>query len=79
MKLPIKKKYFDQIKARKKMVEIRDAHITFVCEKTGEELRKEVTQAEVVHFGHGFLKTSLSKKEYDELFKDNYQIFFYLK
>lgn len=42
MKLPIKKVYFDQIKEGKKKYEYRDAHITFVCEETGETLRKEV-------------------------------------
>ena len=42
MKLPIKKKYFDMIKEGKKNVEYRDAHITFVCEKTGEQLKKSV-------------------------------------
>ena len=42
MKLPIKKKYFDKIKSGEKTVELRDAHITFVCEKTGERLRKYV-------------------------------------
>lgn len=42
MKLPIKRKYFDLIKSGQKFDEYRDAHITFVCEETGEELRKEV-------------------------------------
>ncbi len=42
MKLSIKKKYFDQIKSGKKQVEYRDAHITFVCEETGEELKKDI-------------------------------------
>ena len=43
MKLPIKKKWFDQIKAGKKVKEFREAHITFICEETGEQLRKKVT------------------------------------
>lgn len=38
MKLPIKKKWFDQIKSGKKTTEFREAHITFVCEETGERL-----------------------------------------
>ena len=42
MKLPIKKKYFDMIKSGEKTSEFRDAHITFVCEETGETLRKEI-------------------------------------
>jgi len=42
MKLPIKKEYFDQIKTGKKQFEFRDAHITFVCEETGEQVTKRV-------------------------------------
>lgn len=42
MKLPIKKEYFDKIKSGEKIVEYRDAHITFVCEETGEQLIKKV-------------------------------------
>ena len=38
MKLPIKKKYFDLIKSGEKIQEYRDAHITFVCEETGESI-----------------------------------------
>ena len=43
MKLPIKKEYFDLIKEGKKDIEYRDAHITFICEETGETLRCEIT------------------------------------
>lgn len=42
MKLPIKKQYFDEIRKGLKIIEYRDAHITFVCEETQEEIRKEV-------------------------------------
>lgn len=42
MKLPIKKKYFDEIKSGDKTWEFRDAHITFICEETGEKLTKNV-------------------------------------
>ena len=38
MKLPIKRKYFNRIKSGEKDIEYRDAHITFVCEETGETL-----------------------------------------
>ena len=44
MKLPIKKKYFDLIKSGDKGWDFRDSHITFVCEETGETLRKEVNR-----------------------------------
>ena len=47
MKLPIKKKYFDEIKIGIKKVEYRDAHITFVCEETGEELRKDIEDCHI--------------------------------
>lgn len=42
MKLPIKDRFFKQIKAGKKDWEYRDAHITFVNEKTGEHLRRNI-------------------------------------
>jgi len=45
MKLPIKKEYFDLIKSGKKKMEFRDAHITFICEETGETMRKEIIGA----------------------------------
>jgi len=48
MKLPIKKKYFDEIKSGKKTKEYRDSHITFVCEETGEQLRMEVEVCSVI-------------------------------
>lgn len=54
MKLPIKKKYFDMIKAGNKNTEFRDAHITFICEETGEQLRKEVEYAEVMPTNRSF-------------------------
>lgn len=42
MKFPIKKRWFDLIKKGKKPVEFRDAHITFICEETGETLQRKV-------------------------------------
>ena len=42
MKLPIKKKYFDEIKSGKKSHEFRDAHLTLICEETGEILKRKV-------------------------------------
>jgi hypothetical protein len=49
MKLNIKKKYFDEIKAGIKTVDLRDAHITFICEETGETLLKRVLRSDVYH------------------------------
>jgi hypothetical protein len=48
MKLPIKDKYFKQIKQGVKEFEFRDAHITFINEKTGETLRKDVYHVEII-------------------------------
>jgi len=48
MKLPIKKKWFDLIKKGEKPVEFRDAHITFICEETGETLQLKVKDAGVI-------------------------------
>ncbi len=74
MKLPIKKKYFDLIKSGEKRVEFRDAHITFVCEGTGEQLRKNIKN----------VKLKPIRKIPVELYgnpmlTDRYQIWFYLK
>ena len=48
MKLPIKDKYFKEIKEGKKFFGYRDAHITFINEKTGETLRKDVAKTRVI-------------------------------
>jgi len=48
MKLSIKKQYFEDIKAGRKLVDFRDAHITFVNEETGEQLVKTVVHAKVM-------------------------------
>lgn len=53
MKLPIKKKYADQIKNGSKKFEYRDAHITFMVEETGEEIRVDVINAKVIE-NNGF-------------------------
>ena len=60
MKLPIKKKYFDAIKSDDKFEEYRDAHITFVCEETGETIRKDVARCYVEHRPKRFLTDVLS-------------------
>ena len=70
MKLAIKKEYFDKIKEGKKDIEYRDAHITFVCEETGEKLRREVTGAIVVE---------RSPEWYDDVLEDDLMICFELK
>ena len=42
MKLPIKHEFFEQIKNGSKTLEHRDAHITFIDEKTKEEHRVNI-------------------------------------
>lgn len=49
MKLLTRKKYFDRIKAGEKKIDYRDAHITFVCEETGETLKKDVNSVGIVN------------------------------
>jgi hypothetical protein len=49
MKLLTLKKYFDKIKAGEKKIDYRDAHITFVCEETGETLKKDVKSASIIN------------------------------
>jgi len=48
MKLPIRKEYFDQIKAGKKTFEFRDAHFTLQCEGTDESLTINVKAARII-------------------------------
>ena len=48
MKLPIKKEYFDAIKAGVKKKDFRDAHITFICPETGEVITKKIKRVEVI-------------------------------
>lgn len=79
MKLPIKKVWFDQIKDLKKPIEFRDAHVTLVCEETGEMLRADVTG---VHLqskaGTRDYFNNLSDKKFDAMFSDDRQIAFVL-
>ena len=48
MKLPIKQEYFNLIKQGKKRIDFRDAHITFICDETGETLYKEVDKVRLL-------------------------------
>ncbi len=70
MKLSIKKKYFEQIKSGEKNIEYRDAHITFVCEGTGEELRRNVNKVELLQG---------TNKVFPDVLKDKFTICFYLE
>ena len=75
MKLPIKKEYFDLIKSGKKKLEFRDAHITFVCEETGETLKKYVKAVDLCPKSIIVCATGLP----DKLFDDEKIITFTLK
>ena len=78
MKLPIKKKFFDQLKTGEKTFDARDAHLTFVCEETGEEFRVPAVKSIAL-----IPKKSLEAvmdgdvSEFDDMFTDEYQMVFY--
>jgi len=69
MKLPIKQRYFDKIKSGEKKIEFRDAHITFVCEETGETLVRYVRSCHV---------ENREQDVYPDVLSDNRMIVFYL-
>ena len=71
MKLPIKKKYFDMI-LKGKDIELREAHITFICEETKRTLRVDVEEVDMVDI------LDVDKK-YRHLFKERNIIRFWLK
>ncbi len=73
MKLPIKDEYFKELKLGRKTVEYRDAHITFVNEKTGETLKKNVLVCSVIK-----RKYVKYLKDKSHLFEDEKVIRFYL-
>lgn len=73
MKLNIKKEFFDKIKSGEKKIEFRDAHITFVCEETGETLVKEVDKVLVKR------RVCMPDVIKDlDIFTDDWQMWFYL-
>ena len=80
MKLPIKKKYFDLIKTGEKDLEFRDAHITFICEETGETLRKEILGCDVIDKGEyeDWDIEGMTRKEFKKMFEDDKVIYFRL-
>lgn len=49
MKLPIKEKFFDMILKGEKEVDLRDAHITFVCEGTGRTLQRKIVHTQIIN------------------------------
>lgn len=75
MKLPIKRKYFDQIKKGEKIFEFRDAHATFVAEDNGETLTVPIMDVKIVHVDS---LSGISPEEKKELFTDKRILRFWL-
>ena len=73
MKLKIKDEWFNEIKEGMKWTEIRDAHITFINEKTKEEIRKKVIG--ICIRDKACLPIHLQKSD---MFNDDFQIYFEL-
>lgn len=48
MKLKTKDKYFKQIKSGKKLIDYRDAHITFINESTGQKCIRNVVGVHLI-------------------------------
>ena len=82
MKLSVKQKYFDRIKSGEKEFEYRDAHITFICEETGETTVKRVFKAQVISRlqpPHAHDQQSLDEASADDSIGDEEVIKFYLE
>lgn len=50
MKVLINNEHFEEIKAGKRTVDYRDAHLTLVNEDTQEQLVKKVTETSIIPF-----------------------------
>lgn len=50
MKLKTKQKYFNKIKSGEKLVDYRDAHITFINEETGGKYIRKVVGVKLIPF-----------------------------
>lgn len=81
MKLPIKHKFFLEIRKGTKKIEMRDAHITFISEKTGERLTKNIEGSSLMPRGATYnkLKDKMSNAQFNRMFTDNFQIWIYLE
>ncbi len=80
MKLPIDIKYFNRIKNKEKIKEFRDAHITFICNQSGETLRADIMAVELIT--RADTKANLApieKREFNKMFTDEKQIVFKLR
>jgi hypothetical protein len=50
MKLKTKPKYFRKIKSGEKLVDYRDAHITFINEESGQKYLRKVVGVKLISF-----------------------------
>jgi len=71
---PYQEKYFDQIMEGEKVTEFRDAHLTFICEETGEILRMNVENV----FKMNTEDLNINPEEKKDLFEDETVIGFVL-
>ena len=77
MKLPIKHKFFMQIKEGKKNFEVRDGHITFVDEETKEEIRKDISTAGVGVKSKVLAMAKLTEEDVKEIVTEKNLIYFW--
>jgi hypothetical protein len=73
MRLPVKKELFEQLKAGRRTIDYRDAHITFVCEETGETLVKQIDSVGMIETAH----VPQSIREVGDIFTDEWVITFH--
>jgi len=64
MKLKAKPKYFNQISSGKKLVDYRDAHITFVDEESGRKCIRDIIGVKLI-----------SRKDLPSDLRDNFLLF----
>jgi len=81
MKIPIKHEFFKKIEKGIKKIELREAHLTFIDEKTGKQLTQKVADCGAmpkVVFDN-FKGACISKKEFNRMFKEDKIIVFELE
>lgn len=77
MKLPIKHKFFMEIKKGNKHFEVRDAHITFVDEETGEKIQKAILTSGLGKKEKVLDLAGLKEEEVKDCIEDDDLIWFY--
>ena len=77
MKLPIKHKFFMQIKGGKKNFDVRAGHVTFVDEETKEEIVKGIFNAGVGVRSKVLSMAKLSEEDVKGIVTEKNLIYFY--